>query len=163
MTEQSLAESGALEVADVVLKLADLRAGYGSVPVLNGVNLEVHEGEAVGVVGHNGMGKTTLLKVVMGLVASTGGRIELDGTDATGSAAHNRAQMGIGYVPQGRGILPGLTSLENLRMAWREDIGETESQSIERVVDQFPRLGALLGRKGGSLSGGEQQSALIAW
>ena len=102
MTEQSLAESGALEVADVVLKLADLRAGYGSVPVLNGVNLEVHEGEAVGVVGHNGMGKTTLLKVVMGLVASTGGRIELDGTDATGSAAHNRAQMGIGYVPQGQ-------------------------------------------------------------
>ncbi|MDP5050875.1 MAG: amidase [Porticoccaceae bacterium] len=162
MTEKSLAESGALEVADVVLKLADLRAGYGSVPVLNGVNLEVHEGEAVGVVGHNGMGKTTLLKVVMGLVASTGGRIELDGTDATGSAAHNRAQMGIGYVPQGRGILPGLTSLENLRMAWREDIGETESQSIERVVDQFPRLGALLGRKGGSLSGGEQQILALA-
>jgi len=139
-----------------------LRAGYGRVPVLHGVNLQIHEGEAVGIVGHNGMGKTTLLKVIMGLMPSTGGRIELDGTDATGSAAHQRSQMGIGYVPQGRGILPGLTALENLRMAWREDIGETEEQSVERVVDQFPRLRVLLDRKGGSLSGGEQQILALA-
>ena len=150
------------ERADVVLQVADLRAGYGRVPVLHGVNLQIHEGEAVGIVGHNGMGKTTLLKVIMGLMPSTGGRIELDGTDATGSAAHQRSQMGIGYVPQGRGILPGLTALENLRMAWREDIGETEEQSVERVVDQFPRLRALLDRKGGSLSGGEQQILALA-
>lgn len=150
------------ERADVVLQVTDLRAGYGRVPVLHGVNLQVHEGEAVGIVGHNGMGKTTLLKVVMGLMPSTGGRIELDGTDATGSAAHQRSQMGLGYVPQGRGILPGLTALENLRMAWREDIGETEEQSVERVVDQFPRLRVLLDRKGGSLSGGEQQILALA-
>ena len=150
------------ERADVVLQVADLRAGYGRVPVLHGVNLQIHEGEAVGIVGHNGMGKTTLLKVIMGLMPSTGGRIELDGTEATGSAAHQRSQMGIGYVPQGRGILPGLTALENLRMAWREDIGETEEQSVERVVDQFPRLRVLLDRKGGSLSGGEQQILALA-
>ena len=143
------------ERADVVLEVADLRAGYGRVPVLHGVNLQIHEGEAVGIVGHNGMGKTTLLKVIMGLMPSTGGRIVLDGSEATGSPAHQRSQMGIGYVPQGRGILPGLTALENLRMAWREDIGETEEQSVERVVDQFPRLRVLLDRKGGSLSGGE--------
>ena len=148
--------------ADVVLQVADLRAGYGRVPVLHGVNLQIHEGEAVGIVGHNGMGKTTLLKVIMGLMPSTGGRIELDGTEATGSPAHQRSQMGIGYVPQGRGILPGLTALENLRMAWREDIGETEEQSVERVVDQFPRLRVLLDRKGGSLSGGEQQILALA-
>jgi len=148
--------------ADVVLQVADLRAGYGRVPVLHGVNLQIHEGEAVGIVGHNGMGKTTLLKVIMGLMPSTGGRIELDGTDATGSAAHKRSQMGIGYVPQGRGILPGLSALENLRMAWREDIGETEEQAVERVVDQFPRLRLLLDRKGGSLSGGEQQILALA-
>ncbi|MFM7800786.1 MAG: ATP-binding cassette domain-containing protein, partial [Limnohabitans sp.] len=148
--------SGNFERADVVLQIADLRAGYGRVPVLHGVNLKIHEGEAVGIVGHNGMGKTTLLKVIMGLMPSTGGRIELDSTEATGSPAHQRSQMGIGYVPQGRGILPGLTALENLRMAWREDIGETEEQSVERVVDQFPRLRVLLDRKGGSLSGGEQ-------
>ncbi len=150
------------ERSDVVLQVTDLRAGYGRVPVLHGVNLQIHEGEAVGIVGHNGMGKTTLLKVIMGLMPSTGGRIELDGTDATGSAAHQRSQMGIGYVPQGRGILPGLTALENLRMAWREDIGETEEQSVERVVDQFPRLRVLLDRKGGSLSGGEQQILALA-
>jgi len=150
------------ERADVVLEVADLRAGYGRVPVLHGVNLQIHEGEAVGIVGHNGMGKTTLLKVIMGLLPSSGGRIVLDGSEATGSPAHQRSQMGIGYVPQGRGILPGLTALENLRMAWREDIGETEEQSVERVVDQFPRLRVLLDRKGGSLSGGEQQILALA-
>ncbi len=162
MAESHNSTADSFERADVVLQVADLRAGYGRVPVLHGVNLQIHEGEAVGIVGHNGMGKTTLLKVIMGLMSSTGGRIELDGTDATGSAAHQRSQMGIGYVPQGRGILPGLTALENLRMAWREDIGETEEQSVERVVDQFPRLRVLLDRKGGSLSGGEQQILALA-
>jgi len=162
MAESHNSTADSFERADVVLQVADLRAGYGRVPVLHGVNLQIHEGEAVGIVGHNGMGKTTLLKVIMGLMPSTGGRIELDGTDATGSAAHQRSQMGIGYVPQGRGILPGLTALENLRMAWREDIGETEEQSVERVVDQFPRLRVLLDRKGGSLSGGEQQILALA-
>jgi len=162
MAESHNSTADSFERADVVLRVADLRAGYGRVPVLHGVNLQIHEGEAVGIVGHNGMGKTTLLKVIMGLMPSTGGRIELDGTDATGSAAHQRSQMGIGYVPQGRGILPGLTALENLRMAWREDIGETEEQSVERVVDQFPRLRVLLDRKGGSLSGGEQQILALA-
>ena len=150
------------ERADAVLSVSDLRAGYGTVPVLHGVNLHIREGEAVGIVGHNGMGKTTFLKVVMGLMPATGGRIELDGMDATGTAAHVRSQMGIGYVPQGRGILPGLTAYENLRMAWREDIGETEEQAVERVVDQFPRLRVLLDRKGGSLSGGEQQILALA-
>ena len=162
MAESHIPMADSFERADVVLQVADLRAGYGRVPVLHGVNLQIHEGEAVGIVGHNGMGKTTLLKVIMGLMPSTGGRIELDGTEATGSAAHQRSQMGIGYVPQGRGILPGLTALENLRMAWREDIGETEEQSVERVVDQFPRLRVLLDRKGGSLSGGEQQILALA-
>ena len=162
MAESHNTAADHFERADVVLEVADLRAGYGRVPVLHGVNLQIHEGEAVGIVGHNGMGKTTLLKVIMGLMPSTGGRIELDGTDATGSAAHQRSQMGIGYVPQGRGILPGLSALENLRMAWREDIGETEEQAVERVVDQFPRLRVLLDRKGGSLSGGEQQILALA-
>ena len=162
MAESHNSNADHFERADVVLEVADLRAGYGRVPVLHGVNLQIHEGEAVGIVGHNGMGKTTLLKVIMGLLPTSGGRIVLDGSEATGSPAHQRSQMGIGYVPQGRGILPGLTALENLRMAWREDIGETEEQSVERVVDQFPRLRVLLDRKGGSLSGGEQQILALA-
>ena len=154
--------TGALSGADLVLDVAELRAGYGHVPVLQGVTLQVHEGEAIGIVGHNGMGKTTLLKTLVGLLPATGGRISLDGEDVTHAAAHQRAQMGIGYVPQGRGILPGLSALENLRLAWRADCGETETQAIERVVDQFPRLREMLDRRGGTLSGGEQQILALA-
>jgi amidase len=147
---------------DVVLDVADLRAGYGHVPVLHGVTLQVHEGEAIGIVGHNGMGKTTLLKTLVGLMRSTGGRISLDGVDVTRMPAHERARMGIGYVPQGRGILPGLSAMENLQLAWRADTGETEAQAVERVVDLFPRLRPLLDRRGGTLSGGEQQILALA-
>ena len=147
---------------DMVLDVAELRAGYGHVPVLHGVSLHMREGDALGIVGHNGMGKTTLLKTLVGLLPATGGRISLDGIDVTRAPAHERAQMGIGYVPQGRGILPGLSVLENLQLAWRADSGQTEAQAIERVVDQFPRLRELLDRRGGTLSGGEQQILALA-
>jgi amidase len=147
---------------DVVLDVSELRAGYGHVPVLHGVTLQVHEGEAVGIVGHNGMGKTTLLKTLTGLLSASGGRITMDGDDVTSRPAHARARLGLGYVPQGRGILPGLSALENLRLAWRADSGETESQAVQRVVDTFPRLEALLDRRGGALSGGEQQILALA-
>jgi amidase len=156
------AEGAAPARADLVLDVAGLRAGYGHVPVLHGVDLQVHEGEAIGIVGHNGMGKTTLLKTLVGLLPATGGRITLDGVDVTRSAAHQRALMGIGYVPQGRGILPGLSALENLRLAWRADTGESEAQAVERVVDTFPRLRPMLDRRGGTLSGGEQQILALA-
>ncbi len=159
---EDIEESSAEQRSDLVLDVAELRAGYGHVPVLHGVSLQVHEGEAIGIVGHNGMGKTTLLKTLMGLLPAAGGRISLDGVDVTRSAAHQRALMGIGYVPQGRGILPGLSALENLRLAWRADSGETEVQAVERVVDQFPRLREMLDRRGGTLSGGEQQILALA-
>ena len=147
---------------DQVLEVAELRAGYGHVPVLHGISMQVQEGEAIGIVGHNGMGKTTFLKTVMGLLPATGGRIVVDGVDVTREPAHIRSRLGIGYVPQGRGILPALSALENLRLAWSGDAGETESQSITRVVDVFPRLGSLLDRRGGTLSGGEQQILALA-
>jgi amidase len=153
---------GAAGRSDLILDVAELRAGYGHVPVLHGVSLQVHEGEAIGIVGHNGMGKTTLLKTLVGLLPASGGRITLDGADVTRTPAHERARLGIGYVPQGRGILPGLSALENLRLAWRADSGETEAQAIERVVDEFPRLRDLLDRRGGALSGGEQQILALA-
>jgi amidase len=86
----------------------------------------------------------------------------MDGDDVTHAPAHARARLGIGYVPQGRGILPGLSALENLRLAWRADAGESESQAVQRVVDTFPRLEALLERRGGALSGGEQQILALA-
>src|SRR5580692_5378009 len=146
----------------VVLEITDLHAGYGEVPVLRGVSLQLHEGEAIGIVGHNGMGKTTLLRTIMGLLPSTGGKIVVDGVDVTTWAAHERSRLGIAYVPQGRGILPGLSAHENLRLAWTPDSGETEERAIERVVGIFPRLNRLLNRRGGALSGGEQQILALA-
>ncbi len=143
--------------SDIVLDVAGLRAAYGHVPVLHGIDFQLREGEAVGIVGHNGVGKTTFLKSLIGLVPATAGRISIDGIDATRMKAHERSRLGLGYVPQGRGILPGLTALENLRLAWTADSGDTEAAAIERIVDTFPRLRALLDRKGGTLSGGEQQ------
>ena len=147
---------------DLVLDVAELRAGYGHVPVLHGVSLQVHEGEAIGIVGHNGMGKSTLLKTLIGLLPASAGRITLDGVDVTHTPAHLRSRMGIAYVPQGRGILPGLSAHDNLRLAWRAGNGESETQAVQRVVDAFPRLARLLDRRGGALSGGEQQILALA-
>jgi amidase len=146
----------------VVLEITDLHAGYGEVPVLRGVSLQLYEGEAIGIVGHNGMGKTTLLRTIMGLLPATGGKIVVDGVDVTTWAAHERSRLGIAYVPQGRGILPGLSAHENLRLAWTPDSGETEERAIERVIGIFPRLSRLLDRRGGALSGGEQQILALA-
>ena len=145
------------QASDVVLEVAGLRAGYGHVPVLHGVHLQLRAGEAIGIVGHNGVGKTTLMKTLVGLVRANAGRISIDGIDVTRMQAHERSRLGVAYVPQGRGILPGLTALENLRLAWTPDSGDTEAAAIERVVATLPRLASLLDRKGGTLSGGEQQ------
>jgi amidase len=142
---------------DVVLDVAGLRASYGHVPVLHGIDFQVREGEAVGIVGHNGVGKTTFLKALIGLVPARAGRVSIDGIDVTRMRAHDRSRLGLGYVPQGRGILPGLTALENLRLAWTADAGDTETAAVDRILDTFPRLRPLLDRKGGALSGGEQQ------
>ncbi len=147
---------------DAVLEVSELRAGYGRVPVLHGISLKLFEGEAIGIVGHNGMGKSTLLKSIMGLLPTTAGRIMVDSVEVTGTPAHIRSRLGIGYVPQGRGILPGLSARDNLRLAWSADSGETEEQSLSRVLDTFPRLNALLERRGGALSGGEQQILALA-
>jgi amidase len=146
----------------IVLDIVDLQAGYGEVPVLHGVSLQLWEGEAIGIVGHNGMGKTTLMKAIMGLLPAGGGKIVIDGVDVTTWAAHERSRLGVSYVPQGRGILPGLSAHENLRLAWTPDSGETEERAIERVLSLFPRLTRLLERRGGQLSGGEQQILALA-
>jgi amidase len=155
------AGADASSASDIVLDVAGLRAGYGHVPVLHGVTFQLHAGEAIGIVGHNGVGKTTLMKTLIGLVRATAGRISIDSIDVTRARAHERSRLGVGYVPQGRGILPGLTALENLRLAWTADSGDTEPAAVERIVETLPRLRSILGRKGGALSGGEQQILAI--
>ena len=144
-----------------LLKVQGLRAGYGKVPVLHGIDLAVDEGEILGVLGHNGMGKSTLLKTLMGIVPATAGQMVFDGEDLTSLRSSGRARLGIGYVPQGRGIFPNLSVQDNLRMGVAaHDMDEYEA--IDRVLGDFPRLERLLERDGGALSGGEQQLLALA-
>ena len=144
-----------------LLEVKALSAGYGRVPVLHGVDFTVEEGEIVGVLGHNGMGKTTLLKTIMGIVPATGGVIGYAGLDLTRERASERARLGLGYVPQGRGIFPNLTVHDNIRMGIAAHAGE-EEEAVRRILAGFPRLEPLLEREGGALSGGEQQLLAIA-
>jgi urea ABC transporter ATP-binding protein UrtE len=144
-----------------MLEVLELRAGYGAVPVLAGISLRVAAGEFTGILGHNGMGKSTLLKTLMGILPATSGRIVLEGEDITKAPSHERARRGLGYVPQGREIFPALSVLDNLRFAVAAR-GRPEPVAIEQVLDEFPRLKPLLDRPSGALSGGEQQLLALA-
>jgi len=147
-----------------MLEVQGLSVAYGESQVLWDVALDVPAGSVVCLMGRNGVGKTTLLKSIMGLLPARSGRIRFDGTDLTGWRPEERASCGIGYVPQGREIFPNLTVQENLRMGLlgRARNGNGHRDALEHVFDLFPKLKALLGRKGGVLSGGEQQQLAIA-
>jgi branched-chain amino acid transport system ATP-binding protein len=145
----------------MMLAVDQLSAGYGRIPILSSVTFSVAEGEIVGVLGHNGMGKTTLLRALMGYLPATSGRVTFDGVDLTRWEPYRRARAGLGYVPQGREIFPGLSVLENLRMGALKRNGD-EATVIEAALDEFPRLKRFMGRPGGALSGGEQQLLAIA-
>jgi branched-chain amino acid transport system ATP-binding protein len=138
-----------------VLEVRNLASGYQKIPIILGVSLQVAEGEFVGILGHNGMGKTTLLKTVVGQLPATAGSIRFAGTEITRAASHRRARLGLGYVPQGRQIFPGLSVLDNMRMgAASAGLGD---EVLDEVIEVLPRLKPILGRAGGVLSGGEQQ------
>ena len=145
----------------MMLDVQGLKTGYGRIPILNGVSFSVEEGDFIGILGHNGMGKTTLLKALMGFLPATGGRVLFGHDDITAIDPYRRARLGLGYVPQGREIFPGLTVRDNLRMGCSKQAG-AEHDIITAVLEQFPRLKALLDRAGGALSGGEQQLLAIA-
>src|SRR4051794_36933456 len=145
----------------MMLDVQGLRTGYGRIPILNGIGFAVGEGEFVGVLGHNGMGKTTLLRALMGFLPATGGRVQFAGTDVTAMEPYRRARLGLGYVPQGREIFPDLTVYDNLRMGCSKQ-GGLEQDTMSAVLEEFPRLKTLLDRVGGALSGGEQQLLAIA-
>ena len=143
----------------MLLQATDLSARYGRIPILNGIQLQVAAGEFVGVLGHNGMGKTTLLRTLMGFVPAQRGRITFDEVDVTREPPYARARRGLGYVPQGREIFPGLSVRDNLRMGFA---GRGAREHIDAILATFPRLTPLLARRGGALSGGEQQLLAIA-
>ncbi|WPH23975.1 ABC transporter ATP-binding protein [Variovorax paradoxus] len=144
-----------------MLEVTGLHAGYGAIPVLHDVSLTIARGESVGILGHNGMGKTTLLRTLVGALRATAGMVRLDGADITRHAPHARARLGMAYVPQGREIFPALSAMDNLRMGLVKT-GERTLDTIEALLEDFPRLKPLLERPGGSLSGGEQQLLALA-
>jgi urea transport system ATP-binding protein len=143
------------------LDVDDLHVGYGRTDVLFGVTLEVPEGALVCLMGRNGVGKTTLLNAVMGLLPVHRGRVRLDGRDVTHLPPHERARAGIGYVPQGHQVFPHLTAYENLLVV-REGSRRSDAAAIDEALDVFPALRSLLHRPAGLLSGGQAQQLAIA-
>ncbi|MEO6896348.1 MAG: ABC transporter ATP-binding protein [Caldimonas sp.] len=144
-----------------MLSVSKLSAGYGAIPVLHQVSMTIGAGESVGILGHNGMGKTTLLRCLIGALKPTEGRVQFDDADVTRMAPHNRARLGMAYVPQGREIFPALTARDNLRMGLVKT-GNRSAAAFDALLADFPRLVPLLDRAGGSLSGGEQQLLALA-
>ena len=144
-----------------MIAVEKLVSGYGRIGVLDGISLTVAPGECVGILGHNGMGKSTLLRTLVGLVPTWRGSITFDGKSIEKLPPNLRARAGIGYVPQGRQIFPGLSVRENLHfgaLAKRRPREQAEAEAVE----EFPELKRLMDRPGGALSGGEQQLLALA-
>lgn len=148
-------------MSNILLEAKEIHTYYGSSHILHGVDFRIHRGEALGLMGRNGMGKTTLIRSMMGLVRPRHGRILVKGDDMSRVPTHRIARLGIAYVPEGRGIFPNLSVKENLLMAARAGCDGKCSWTYERVLDRFPRLAERLSNGGGQLSGGEQQMLTI--
>jgi branched-chain amino acid transport system ATP-binding protein len=147
-------------MAEALLEGRGLHTYYGVSHVLHGVDFAIRAGESLGLMGRNGMGKTTLLKTLLGLIKPRAGRVLANGADMTRAPTYRIAQQGIAYVPEGRGIFPTLTVRENLVMAARASDGRRD-WTLERVLATFPRLAERIDHGGGQLSGGEQQMLTI--
>jgi branched-chain amino acid transport system ATP-binding protein len=141
------------------LEIKDLRVHYGKIEAIKGVSVIVNQGEIVTLIGANGAGKTTILKTISGLRPVSSGSVTFDGVDINKVPAHKRVDLGISQVPEGRGIFPGMTVLENLEMGKfnRKDRKDEMEEDLNRVFTLFPRLKERVGQAGGTLSGGEQQ------
>ncbi len=148
-------------MSEALLETRGLHTHYGSSHILHGVDFHIASGEAIGLMGRNGMGKTTLIKSMLGLVRPSAGEVRVRDKLMTGGPTHRVARAGIAYVPEGRGIFPNLSVRENLLMAARPSVRGKRTWTFERVMETFPRLGERIGHGGGQLSGGEQQMLTI--
>jgi branched-chain amino acid transport system ATP-binding protein len=142
-----------------MLSIRGLNTHYGASHILQGVDLELPKGRIAAVLGRNGVGKTTTVKTIMGLVAPSGGSVTLDGTPITGWAPHRVARAGVAYVPEGRQIFPDMTVIENIRVAQRKP---AKAWPLDKLLELFPSLHERQRNKGSQLSGGEQQMLAIA-
>ena len=148
-------------MTDLLVDARGLQAHIGASHILRGIDFQLARGEAVALMGRNGMGKTTLIRTLLGLVRASVGSITVRGVDVTQERTHRIARLGIGYVPEGRGIFPDLSVRENLLMAARPGPQGRQDWSYERVLETFPRLAERIGHGGTQLSGGEQQMLSI--
>jgi branched-chain amino acid transport system ATP-binding protein len=148
-------------MSELLIQAQDLNTYYGASHILRGVNFSVGRGETIGLMGRNGMGKSTLLKTLMGIVPPRTGTVDIKGHRMNGRPTFEVAQMGIAYVPEGRGIFGNLSVVENLQMAARPGTNGQRDWTYERVLETFPRLKERLGHGGQQLSGGEQQMLTI--
>ncbi len=146
----------------LLLDAQGVHAWYGSSHVLHGVDLQLQRGQTLGLLGRNGMGKTTFLRTVLGHVRQREGRITLSGRDVIQCTPHEMARMGVAYVPEGRGVFPNLSVRENLVMAARPGREGQRDWALERVAETFPALRARWSHPGAQLSGGEQQMLSIS-
>jgi branched-chain amino acid transport system ATP-binding protein len=143
----------------VLLKVSDVKVGYGGIQAVKGVSLEVREGELVSLIGSNGAGKTTTMKAITGLLALAGGHIELAGQTIDGQGPWDLVQQGLAMVPEGRGVFTRMTIIENLQMgAYIRDDNAAIAEDIDRVFTTFPRLKERYDQLAGTMSGGEQQT-----
>jgi branched-chain amino acid transport system ATP-binding protein len=145
----------------MLLEVEDLRVHYGKIEAIRGISLTVEQGEIVTLIGANGAGKTTTLKTLSGLRRVTSGRVRFDGADITNVPGHKRVLLGLCQAPEGRGIFPGMTVLENLEMGTYGRKNPDRDADLDRVYQFFPRLAERRKQSGGTLSGGEQQMLAI--
>ena len=144
-----------------MLQIEGLHTHYGAAHILHGVTMMIEAGTSVGLLGRNGMGKTTLIRTLMGYVRPTSGSVQWNEREVSGAPPERMARLGIGYVPEGRGVFPNLSVRENLVMAARAGVDGRRAWTFDRVLGIFPRLAARLGHGGQQLSGGEQQMLAI--
>ena len=148
-------------MSNMLLEAKELHTYYGASHILHGIDFHIRQGEGIALMGRNGMGKTTLIKSMLGIVRPRHGRILVRGDDFTRAPTYRTVQRGIAYVPEGRGIFPNLSVRENLQMAARAGVDGQREWTFERVMATFPRLGERINNGGWQLSGGEQQMLTI--
>jgi branched-chain amino acid transport system ATP-binding protein len=146
---------------DAMIETRELHTHYGQSHILHGVSFSIARGESVGLLGRNGMGKTTLIRTILGLVRASSGSVKVAGREVTRETPDRIVRLGLGYVPEGRGVFPNLSVRENLVMAARPGLKGQRDWTLERVLDTFPRLRERIDHQGGQLSGGEQQMVSI--
>jgi branched-chain amino acid transport system ATP-binding protein len=147
-------------MSDTILSMSGVHVSYGNTPILRDIDLAIEDGETVGIMGRNGVGKTTLMKTVIGLLTPDEGTITYNGDEVTDLSADRRARLGMGYIPQGRDVFPDLSVHQNITMGL--SISEHKGEKlVDDVYDYFPRLDERRGQKAGTMSGGEQQMLAI--